>query len=91
MATEGERPDSSQITAEEIKAYHDGMWQKMKDIESGKNTKEQYREERRKLEGEVSNTLVARIIFWITTLGIFSIFYIIAAVGLAYKIGTGAK
>jgi hypothetical protein len=91
MATEGERPDSSQITAEEIKIYHDVTWQKMKDIESGKNTKEQYIQERRKLEGEVSNTLVARIFFWITTLGIFSIFYIIAAVGLAYKIGIGAK
>jgi hypothetical protein len=91
MATEGERPDSSQITAEEIKIYHDVMWQKMKDFESGKTSKEQYRQERRKLEGEVSETLVGRIIFWVTTLGIFSIFYIIAAVGLAYKIGTGAK
>jgi len=91
MVADGERPDSSQITAEEIKIFHDVTWQKMKDIGSGKSTREQYRQERRKLEGEVSNTLVARIIFWIMTLGIFSIFYIIAGVGLAYKIGTGAK
>jgi hypothetical protein len=91
MATEGERPDSSQITAEEIKIYHDVTWQKMKDLASGKDTKEQYLAERRKLEGEVSNSPVARIIFWITTLGIFSIFYIIAAVGLAYRLGTGKK
>jgi hypothetical protein len=91
MASEGERPDSSQITAEEIKIYHDVTWQKMKDLESGKSTKEQYLQEQRKLEGEVSNTLPARIIFWISTLGIFSIFYIIAAVGLAYRIGTGKK
>ena len=91
MATEGERPDATQITADEIKIFHDISWQKMKGFESGKSTREQYRQERRKLEGEVSDTLVGRVVFWVMALGIFSIFYIIAGVGLAYRIGTGAN
>lgn len=90
MATEGERPDSSQITADEIKIFHDVTWQKSKDFADGKTTREDYRKEREKLEDQVSNTLVARIIFWVMALGIFNIFYTIAGVGLAYKIGIGA-
>lgn len=90
-AGEGEKRAASQISAEEIKLFREVSWQRLKDFEGGKPTKAEYVQERRKLEGEVGGTLVARIIFWVMALGIFNIFYIIAGTGLAYKVGIGEK
>ena len=90
-AAEGTKPAENQITADEIKLFREMSWQKMKDLEGGKPSKEQYVQERRKLEGEIGETRIAKIFFWITALGIFNIVYIIAGTGLAYKIGIGEK
>ena len=90
-AAEGTKPAENQITGEEIKLFREMSWQKMKDLEGGKPTKEQFIQERRKLEGDIGDTLVAKIIFWVMALGIFNIVSIIAGTGLAYKIGIGEK
>ena len=90
-ASEGEKPTAGQITPEEIKLFRELSWQRMKDLSSGKPSKAEYVAERRKLEGEASDTMIGRIIFWVMALGIFNIFYIIAGTGLAYKIGIGEK
>ena len=90
-AADGAKPGENQITADEIKFFRELSWQKMKDLEGGKPTREQYITERRKLEGEIGDTLVAKIIFWVMALGIFNIVSIIAGTGLAYKIGIGEK
>lgn len=89
MAGEGGKPDSGQISAEEIKFFRETTWQKMKDLESGKTTKEQYRQEIQKVEDQVSGNIIVKIIFWVIALGIFNIFSIIIGVGVAYKLGTG--
>lgn len=88
---DGGKPDASQITAEEIKSFRELSWQKSKDLDGGKPTKEEFIQERRKLEGEIADTMIGKVIFWITALGIFNIFYTIAGTGLAYKIGIGQK
>ncbi|MEY2465989.1 MAG: hypothetical protein QOD03_510 [Verrucomicrobiota bacterium] len=86
---EGEKPNLSQITTEEVKSYHDFSWVKNKDLVDGKTTKDDYRKTHNL--NFVTQSIIGKVIFWVLALGIFNLFSTCVGVGLAYKLGTGEK
>jgi hypothetical protein len=88
-----EKPDPNLIPADAIREFREMTWQKMKDLDSGKTTKEQYEEQRHNdvsnPREEVKGTLISQIINRGRALGMLNIFSIVIGAGVACKLGTG--
>lgn len=88
---EGEKPDPSQISTDEVKGFREMTWQKMKDLDSGKTAKEHDNQQRQHnvqiVREEGGGTWVVRVFSWGRALGILNICSIIIGTGVACKLG----
>ena len=93
--TEGEKPDPNQITTEQIKEFRDKELPELRELSSGRMTKEQWAKKQKTLEDDAGSKQdleesgVYRIILVAMSFGLFGIFYLIAGVGAAYKTASG--
>ena len=92
----GEKPDSKQITEEEVEDFRKEL-PELRELANGKMTKDQYVKKLKTLEvsdgnkQDVEDTGIYKIIVVAMSFGIFGIFYLIGGVGGAYKIASGSS
>ena len=93
----GGTPDPSQVTVQDIKDFREHELPELRDLASGKMTREKYRQSLTKFESEdgtttdVEETGIYKIILVVMSFGLLGIVWLIAGVGSAYKIAAGAS
>jgi len=91
----GEKPDPASVTAEEIAAYRETVLPEMRDIASGKLTREAFDENTKKEEAlakseQLSDEGTFKAVFLLLLLGKFNLISMAAAAGLAFKLCSNA-
>ena len=91
----GEKPDPGAVTADEIQAFRETVLPEMKDIASGKVTREAFDETSKKEEAEAKSEQLSdegtfKAVFLLLLLGKFNLISLAAAAGLAFKVCSNA-